>query len=294
MFNFVIPFAHLSLRKVRTAFGLKNDPPTPSPQCPVISAPFITTLHVQRDNHVRLYWKWVREARRHLRERQREEQRQQEEQERISWIKQMEAQQALMRQRREDLLRRQKEKQQEEQEQRDWETLHRLLATLDPEDEIHQALCRNFNNVVSIARHMGYPALKHYGIVLTAEQHNRLMHALNGNRKTTSIQKREERRNQIAPYGPYTPQGSTRHHYSSRSYDEVRRGAVKIEDMGRRMFQDYHRERGPTVKKPKFRKIQEVTAFETPAEHLGRLEGWRYRVKSERSLPKLRGCQYGR
>jgi hypothetical protein len=81
---------------------------------------------------------------------------------------------------------------------------------------------------------MGIEALKHFGKVLTAEENNHLVHALTGNGRTT-----KNHGERIAPYGPYTLQGSTRQRYVTCPWVQVRSEAVPVREMADRVMKEY-------------------------------------------------------
>jgi hypothetical protein len=174
----------------------------------------------------------------------------------MSQKEQLEAQEALQQQRREEAL----EAKRRTEEERQWWTLHLLLSRLDRDDPVYQALLNTWSNIVLIAKFMGIEALKHFGKVLTAEENNRLTHALTGNGRTT-----KEYGSRIAPYGPYTPQGSTRQRFVTRSWAQVRSEAVPVGEMADRVMKEYLGQ-GLKIGPPRGKK-QEVT-IKKP-KHLG-------------------------
>ena len=61
-------------------------------------------------------------------------------------------------------------------------TLIKLLETLE-EDRVHEALLNTWTNIEILWEEGSEAALNHHGKVLSAEERNRLQHALNGNIK---------------------------------------------------------------------------------------------------------------
>lgn len=300
MFNYILPFANATLHAIRASFGLERTIPVQKSKKATITPRPVVILQRNSDAHVRRYWQWQKEEQKRQRREILEQERIAWEAERAAWLEQQEAWHVLQQTKRDELLRRKKE----EQEEREFQTLLHLLASDEVDTKIREALLRAWSNIVTIARKMGITALKHYGIVLTAEQHNHLMHSLNGNIKASTIARMEQKGRHTAPYGPYTTYGSTRQRDSTRPWKQVQQDAVPVGEMSTRVMKKHAREEKRnrlTVKKPwnfnfdhGYREIRELTAFETPAEHMGRLEGWRYKVGADQGDLRVRKLPYDR
>ena len=194
LFNYIIPRAALTLVEVGRIFETEW-----AQEC----AEEITQVYFagrldnrQRDAHVRAYRVWRKEYRR-------EQQRQKEALEMEQWhaeqasIKeQEEAWEALLQQRR-----RERRKQLQFEQRQKWlekatRTLEEVLNTFDSADTVRQALFDTPSNIILLLQGFNPWTLKHNGLVLSARERNRLMHAMNGNIKATSYyrQQRQIRR----------------------------------------------------------------------------------------------------
>ncbi|KAF8645286.1 hypothetical protein AX14_009268, partial [Amanita brunnescens Koide BX004] len=179
MFSYIVPNVTLTLAEVRRVYEqVDRTARDPTHVCNPFAAAWAFcgflagALYQQKDAHVRRFWAWKDEQRRL----KREAERQLYLEELASLREQEEAWQALLEQRRRTV----RETLQERMRQHEWEALLLVLTTTDSAP-VRDAVLTATTNIETMMSRGRDEMLRHFGQVLSAEELNRLQHALNGN-----------------------------------------------------------------------------------------------------------------